>query len=67
MMIVKDFSYTQSMTAKMGRPRIPKGLQKIPFPIRFTRDQIAAFKRRARRSRIGVKDWVTSILTEASK
>lgn len=66
-MAVKHFSYTKSMTAKMGRPKIPKGLQKINFPIRFARDDIAAFKKAAKRARVHVKDWVTSTLTKAAK
>jgi hypothetical protein len=55
------------MSAKMGRPKVAKGKQKIPFPIRFARDDVAAFKRAAKRSKQDVKEWVTSILTNAVK
>jgi hypothetical protein len=55
------------MSAKMGRPKIPKGQQKIPFPIRFTRDNIASFKKAARRSKLDLGDWVTVTLTNAAK
>lgn len=51
----------------MGRPALPKGKQKIPFPIRFTRDDVASFKRAARCSKMEVKEWVTSTLTGAAK
>ena len=54
------------MSAKMGRPRVPKGKQKIPFPIRFERDAIASFKRAAKRERLALKDWVTDALTKAA-
>ena len=63
---VNNFSYTKSMAAKMGRPRVPKGKQKIPFPIRFARDDVAAFKRAARLAKLPVNDWVTLTLTEAA-
>jgi predicted HicB family RNase H-like nuclease len=55
------------MTAKMGRPKIPKGKQKIPFPIRFERDSVAAFKLAAKREHLTVNEWVTNVLTNASK
>ena len=55
------------MSAKMGRPKVPKGKQKIPFPIRFTRDDVAAFKRAARVEKVPVNEWVTSTLTHAVK
>ncbi len=54
------------MSAKMGRPKVAKGKQKIPFPIRFSRDDIALFKRAARRSKQDVKEWVGSTLTKAA-
>jgi predicted HicB family RNase H-like nuclease len=55
------------MHKKMGRPPLPKGQQKIPFPIRFTRDDVAAFTLAARRAKLPVKDWVISVLTQAAK
>jgi hypothetical protein len=55
------------MTAKIGRPKIPKGKQKIPFSIRFERNLVAAFKMAAKRSRMDIRAWVTSTLTEAAK
>jgi len=55
------------MSKKMGRPKIPKGKQKIPFPIRFSRDDVASFKRAAKRAKVDVKEWVTSTLTKAAK
>lgn len=64
--MVKHFSYTKTMSAKMGRPKVPKGKQKIPFPIRFTRDDVASFKRAAKRSKQEVAEWVTSTLTTAA-
>lgn len=54
------------MTTKMGRPKVPKGKQKIPFPIRFEQDHIAAFERAAKKEKVPVKDWVTSTLTKAA-
>jgi len=53
------------MTKKMGRPKVPKGKKKIPFPIRFTRDDVAAFKRSAKAAKVPVAEWVTSTLTRA--
>lgn len=53
------------MSAKMGRPKVPKGQQKIPFPIRFERDALKAFKRAARTQKMSVTEWVTSTLTKA--
>jgi hypothetical protein len=50
----------------MGRPKVKKGLQKIPFPIRFTRDNVAAFKRAARKEKKPVSEWVTDTLTRAA-
>jgi predicted HicB family RNase H-like nuclease len=67
MVVVNNFSYTKTMSAKMGRPKVPKGKQKIPFPIRFTRDNVAAFKRAARAAKMPVNEWVTSALTKAAK
>jgi hypothetical protein len=55
------------MTRKMGRPKIPKGKKKIPFPIRFARDDVAAFKRAAKASKVPIAEWVTSTLTQAAK
>jgi hypothetical protein len=55
------------MGSKMGRPKLPKGKQKIPFPIRFTRDDVALFKRAARRKGQDVGVWVTETLTYAAK
>jgi hypothetical protein len=66
-MPVKDFPYTKTMKPKMGRPKVAKGKQKIPFPIRFARDDIAAFKRSARAAKMPINDWVTRILTNAAK
>jgi hypothetical protein len=51
----------------MGRPPIVKGKQKIPFPIRFTRDNVAAFKRAAKKVKKPVADWVTETLTKAAE
>ena len=51
----------------MGRPKVAKGKQKIPFPIRFTRDDVASFKRAARAQKVPVAAWVTSTLTQAAK
>jgi hypothetical protein len=64
---VKNFPYTKTMSAKMGRPKVPKGKQKIPFPIRFTRDDVASFKRAARAQKMHVAEWVSSTLTKAAK
>lgn len=55
------------MSAKMGRPKVAKGKQKIPFPIRFARDDVASFKRAARAQKVHVNEWVTSTLTKAAK
>ena len=55
------------MKAKIGRPKVAKGKQKIVFPIRFERDHIAAFKRAAKKSNQDVKDWVTTTLVAAAK
>lgn len=55
------------MSAKMGRPKVAKGKQKIPFPIRFTRDDVASFKRAARTAKVPVSEWVTLTLTKAAK
>lgn len=66
-LVVKDFSYTKNMAARTGRPKIPKGKQKKPFPIRFTRDDIASFIRAARQKKVTVNEWVTSTLTAAAK
>lgn len=55
------------MQKRMGRPKVKKGKQKIPFPIRFERDSIAAFKRAAKRARIPVALWVAQALTNAAK
>jgi hypothetical protein len=66
MVLVNNFPYTKSMSAKMGRPKVPKGKQKVPFPIRFTRDDVASFKRAARAAKMPVAEWVTSTLTKAS-
>lgn len=54
------------MTKKMGRPKVAKGKQKLPFPIRFKRDSIAAFKLAARRANQPVNEWVTDVLTKAA-
>jgi len=55
------------MSAKMGRPKVPKGKQKIPFPIRFERDAVASFKRAARAAKMPLAEWVTVTLTQATK
>lgn len=55
------------MSAKMGRPKVAKGKQKIPFPIRFARDDVAAFKRAARIAKMPLPEWVTQTLTNAAK
>lgn len=63
----KTFPYTKCMKPKkLGRPKVPKGQQKIPFPIRFARDDVAAFKRAAKRDRKPVAAWVTEVLTKAA-
>lgn len=54
------------MQKRMGRPKVKKGLQKIPFPIRFTRNNVAAFKRAARKVKKPLADWVTETLTKAA-
>jgi len=51
----------------MGRPKVPKEKQKIPFPIRFTRENVASFEAAAKRANVDVREWVTSTLTEAVK
>ena len=51
----------------MGRPKVAKGKQKIPFPIRFSRDDVASFKRAARAVKLPVNEWVTQTLTNAAK
>lgn len=66
MVAVKHFPYTKCMSAKMGRPKKKKGEQKIPFPIRFARDDVAAFKRAARSKKQEVAEWVTETLKTAA-
>jgi hypothetical protein len=65
--VVNNFSYTKSMAAKMGRPKVAKGEQKIPFPLRLARNDVAAIKRAARRAKTPPHEWARSILTHAAQ
>ena len=50
----------------MGRPKLAKGEQQIPLPMRFKRNDVAAFKRAARKANVSVKEWATAVLTKAA-
>ena len=50
----------------MGRPKLAKGNQKIPFPLRLARNDVAAIKRAARRAKMPPHEWARSALTKAA-
>lgn len=54
------------MTKKLGRPPLPAGKRKVHFTIRFTKDQLAAFEKAAKRVNQKLGEWVTAVLTNAA-
>ncbi len=56
-----------SKKSKMGRPKLPKGLAKTPFPVRFSERELVAFERMAVAQGLTVRAWITATLTEAAK
>lgn len=56
-----------STKIKMGRPKLPKGEAKTPFPMRFSAAELAAFEKKAKGVGMGLREWMTATLTEAAK
>ena len=68
MVKVKHFLYyNMSEKRKLGRPALPKGQRKQPFPMRITPAQLAQFEKAAKEKRLPLRDWITSTLTEAAE
>ncbi|SDR74606.1 hypothetical protein SAMN05444173_0704 [Opitutus sp. GAS368] len=64
----KSFSYyNMSKKSKKGRPKLPKGAAKTPFPIRFSEIELVAFERKAVAQGLTVRAWITAMLNEAAK
>ena len=59
--------YNMCAKSKMGRPKLPKGEAKKPFPMRFSDTELAAFEKKAEAAGVTVRGWITATLTEASK
>jgi predicted DNA binding CopG/RHH family protein len=56
-----------SKKSKMGRPKLPKGSAKTPFPVRFSETELVAFERKAVARGLTVRAWISETLTEAAK
>jgi predicted DNA binding CopG/RHH family protein len=56
-----------SKKSKMGRPKLPRGEAKVPFPIRFSERELVAFERKAVAQGLTTRAWISAILTSAAK
>ena len=55
------------MKKPRGRPKLDPTLTKQPFPMRFSRKELAAFKKKAKKQKKELREWMAEALGKAAR